>query len=334
MAAASLSVAAAAAAAYAHPDGLPSNVAIEVGNTQITKAQLARRISVLKALYGVQNPGGAKSSAFLRDMAQAVAMSTVLDHAAAARGVTVTQKSAQDTLASMISQQLGTTGSDPQAAFTQLLGQYGITEQEVLDEVARQQSIGLLFTNVTASVVKGVTEASARAYYDQDPNRFEKPESRTLSNIVVSSQTKAQQVLAALQHGTSFAAEAQAVSLDASTRTKGGSLGSVTAGQLDPAYAQVAFATAKGNLFGPVQTQYGWNVGLVQAITPAAQPPYADVSSTVLETLRSERASQEWQSWLRQQLAQAHVKYADAYRPAHPNALPSGFAAPSTASSP
>lgn len=329
-----LSGAAAAGVAYAHDDALPDGVALQVGHTRITKTQLKRRIAVLEALYGVEDPGGSKSATFRRDMAQAVAMSTVLDQAAKSRGVTVTQKAAQDTLASMITQQLGTSSADPQAAFTQLLGQFGVTENEVLDEVARQQSIGLLYTNVTAGVVKAVTDSTARAYYDKDPSRFATPESRTLRNIVVSSQDKAQQVLTVLQHGKPFAAEAKAVSLDQSTSSKGGSLGSVTPDQLDPAYAQVAFATTAGNLFGPVQTQYGWNVGLVEKITPAISHPYSEVSTDVLQEVRSQRAASEWTRWLKQQVKDAHVEYADTYRPAHPSALPSGFAQPSAVSSP
>jgi peptidyl-prolyl cis-trans isomerase C len=300
--------------------GLPDDAAFEYDGTVVTKAELDRRVEVLGALYGIAEPTDEdEKDTFRRDVAKAVAVSMILEDAARDQGIVISDKSARDTLAKMVEGQLG---NDPQRAFTEMLARFGVTEDDVLEEVKRQQAIARLFQDRTADAVDDVTPTDVRAYYGQDPDRFATPERRRLRNIVVKARREAVAVLARVRRGNDFAALARATSLDDATRQKGGSMGTVGAGELEGAYADAAFAAAAGEAFGPVQTRFGWNVGQVVRIVPGRAVSFAEVEDRVTDELRSERALKAWRAWLADRIHDADVEYAASYRPAHPDEPP------------
>ncbi len=75
-------------------------------------------------------------------------------------------------------------------------------------------------------------------------------------------------------------------------------------------------------MFGPVQTQYGWNVGKVIQITPPAPAVFDTVKDNLRQQLQLERQLDTWRGWLAGVIRKAHVRYADAYRPADPDSPP------------
>ncbi len=300
--------------------GLPGDAAFRVGDTVVTKDQLHNRVKVLGALYGIREPvGGTELEQFRRDVAKAVVVSMILDNAAADRQIVIADKSARDTLNKMIGDQMG---SDGQRAFTDLLGKLSVSENDVLDEVKRQQRTARLFQDVTASAVATVSDDQLPSYYDSHKADFLVPEQRHLRNIVVATKEQADQVVQRATSGTDFAALVNETSLDETTRSKQGDLGLVAASQLESDYAKAAFAAAVGSVFGPVQTRFGWNVGQVVESKPGTQPPYDQVKDQVRDALRSERALGAWQKWLAERIKAADVEYADDYRPADPDAPP------------
>ena len=310
--------------------GLPGNAAFEYAGAVVTRDELSDRVELLGALYGISEPDDAKGRAsFRRDAAKAIAVSMILDRAAQARDIVIADKSARDTLATMIRTQLGPDGS---AEFTRVLGEFGVSERNVLDEVKRQQATARLFQDVTAAAVAGVTIEDARAYYDADPAKFAVPEKRRLRNIVVATRAEAEGILAKVRAGRDFGSLARRHSLDESTRDSRGSLGTVDASRLESSYARAAFAVPAGDAFGPVETEFGWNVGLVVAVRHGTRVAFDDVSGRVLDTVRSERATRAWSDFLADQLRKADVHYADTYRPAEPEAPPTDQAGTSLTS--
>jgi parvulin-like peptidyl-prolyl isomerase len=311
---------AAAVIAVTQSRGLPDDAAFEYDGEVVTTADLDDRVEVLGALYGIKEPeAGKDKDTFRRDTAKAVAVSMILEDAAADEDIVISDKSARDTLAKMVDGQMG---ADPQRAFTEMLSRFGVTEDSVLQEVKRQQALALLFQKLTAEAVEDVTPTDVRAFYGKDPGRFGTPERRQLRNIVVATRAEADAVLAQVRSGTDFAAAARQSSLDDATREQGGAVGEVGAGELEEAYAEAAFAAGAGELFGPVQTRHGWNVGQVLKVLPAAAATFAAVEDQVTDELRSERALKAWREWLADRIRDADVEYAAAYRPAHPDEPP------------
>lgn len=311
---------AAVAIAVNQSRGLPDNAAFEYDGQVVTTSDLDDRVEVLGALYGIKEPEARKDKdTFRRDTAKAVAVSLILEDAARDEGIEISDKSARDTLAKMVDGQMG---ADPQRAFTEMLAGFGVTEDSVLEEVKRQQALALLFQKLTAEAVEDVTPTDVRAFFGKDPGRFATPERRELRNIVVASEAEAEAVLAQVKAGTDFASVARQSSLDDATREQGGDVGAVGSAELEEAYAEAAFEAAAGELFGPVQTRHGWNVGQVVKVLPAAKTTFAAVEDQVTDELRSERALKAWRQWLADRIRDADVEYAAAYRPAHPDEPP------------
>lgn len=320
-------LAAGAGYAWARHDRLPADAVLRYAGHTVTKKQLDARIDVLSALYGVKPPTGSKVGAFRRDAAKSMAVSLILDHEIRSRGIVISDKQARDELDKLVQQQL----SGGQAAFTQFLSAKGLSEGDVLAEIKQQMATSRLAEKVTARS-KPVTESAAQAVYDAHKSQMRSSESRHLLNIVVASQADADRVAKQARRGADFAALATTWSQDGSTKDQGGDLGTLTADQLDRAYAKAAFAAPKGGVFGPVKTQYGWNVGKVAGITAPVRVDFATMKDTLVSGLEDKEKLDLWDRYLSGLLRRAHVEYAAAFRPAHPSALPSapdtGTAAP------
>jgi peptidyl-prolyl cis-trans isomerase C len=291
--------------------GLPGGVAYEAAGVRVTAAEFTRRTAVLEVLYRVQAPTDpAQAHKFRRDTAATLATSTVIYRAALAAGLSPAAGKAQQALDRFISERYPSDGQD---GFTQTLAASHISKQDVLDEISMQLADQSLFDKVTAGIT--VSDADVRAAYDENPAAYAQPEQRQLRHIVVADQATAQKVLADLQHGADYASEVTTYSEDASTRSSGGELGSLTAGQLDPTFAAAAFGVGQGALFGPVQTSFGWHVGQVETIVPAKASTFDAAKSEVHDRLLADRSVAAWTAYLDKAKTKAHIRYASAYRP-------------------
>jgi peptidyl-prolyl cis-trans isomerase C len=303
-------------------DELPADAALRVSGQTISKDQLNRRVNMMEALYGLQQPKDAKGkSAFNRSVAKALAVSEIVDGAAKQRGIVIADKAASDQLNKLITDN----GGQDRQSFLRGLGTRGISEQQVLEEVKRQQENARLFSQITGST-KPSTDQQARGYYTANKPKMVSPEQRDLANIVVSSQQQAKQVAQQASSGSDFAALAKQYSIDGSTKTKGGSLGTVTADQLESGYSNAAFRTKSGSVFGPVQTKQGWNVGKVGAIHKATPLSFDQVKSAIKSKLDNDAKLKTWDAFLATQIKSADVTYAPDYQPANPDGPPDNAA--------
>jgi peptidyl-prolyl cis-trans isomerase C len=240
----------------------------------------------------------------------------LLDRAAQKRDIVVSDKHARDILTRFIKQQLPDGGRD---AFVPALGTFGASERDVLDEIKSQTAVGDLFQQITADVEP---EADVRLAYEQRRGELVTPEQRQVRNIVVTSRSEADQVLAQARSGADFTALVQQHSVDGSTRDAGGDLGLVTADVLEQEYAATAFTVGAGEYFGPVQTRNGWNVGQAAEVVAAAPLSFEQAQERVRQELWVERSSGTWRPWVGEQIRRADVEYAARYRPADPDAAP------------
>ncbi|MDT7726574.1 MAG: peptidyl-prolyl cis-trans isomerase [Actinomycetota bacterium] len=303
-------------------DELPEDAAFQYGDQVVTVAQLQDRIQTLTALYGVQPPDPqdtGKLEAFRRDTAKAVAVSLVLDKSARENNIVIADKAARDVLTKFVSQQIGE-GPEARTKFVQALGTSGTSEDAVLDEIKRQLSVSQLFDSITKGT--SVTDAEVTEAFGKRKAQLDTPELRKIANIVVKTKETADQALTELRNGTAFETVVAQRSLDGATRDKGGDLGEVGAAQLEDDYARMAFATQPGAVFGPVQTQYGWNIGKVGQVLPPQPAAFEQVKDKLKQQLELEKALEKWRGWLGEQLKGAGVRYADTYRPADPDAPP------------
>jgi peptidyl-prolyl cis-trans isomerase C len=83
------------------------------------------------------------------------------------------------------------------------------------------------------------------------------------AHILVAKEDKAKELLQMIKNGTSFADLAKQFSMCPSGR-KGGDLGWFGKGMMVKEFEDAAFNHTKGEVVGPVKTQFGWH--LIQVV--------------------------------------------------------------------
>lgn len=313
-----------AAVAMTRADELPDGAAFRYGDRVVTVAQLDDRLEVLEALYGVKRPDDeTKEDDFNRDSAKSMVVSLVLADAAAKRDIVISDKEAQTELDKLIDSQL-TGGRD---AFVEFLSSSGISERDVLDEIRAQLATSRLVDDVTADV-PAATASEARQTYDENETDMVTPEGRRLVNVVVETRADADRVTRLARRTGKLGPLAATWSLDGSTRDDGGRLGLVTADQLEDGYSRIAFSATSGEIFGPVRTSYGWNVGQVLEVVKARPVSFTDVKDEIVERLSAQARLEVWRAFLAAELKGADVEYAAAYLPDSPTAPPADVTPP------
>src|SRR3954454_2371513 len=171
--------------------------------------------------------------------------------------------------------------------YAKFLKDSGMTQDDILFRVRLDTLSNKLREKVTKGKDK-VTDPQIAAYYNKNKARFAQPERRDLRIVLTKEKAKADQAQAAIQSGQSFKDVAKKFSIDQASKSQGGVLLAVANGQQEKALDQAVFKAKKGELVGPVKTQFGYYVFKVQKITPASQQSLAQAKQTIKQLLASQ----------------------------------------------
>jgi foldase protein PrsA len=181
--------------------------------------------------------------------------------------------------------------------YQQFLETSGQTEEDLLFRV----KLDVLSTKVRDEVLEGTDEISDEDiadYYEENKERFAQPERRDLNVVLTRTEARANEARQALESGQSFQTVAKEFSIDEASKSQGGKLPAVAEGQQEKAFDDAIFAAERGELTGPVKTQFGWYVFEVTKVTPASQQSLEEASETIRSLLRSEREQEALQSFV------------------------------------
>jgi peptidyl-prolyl cis-trans isomerase C len=305
----------------------PKGDALKVEGEKISNAEFQRRVELLRALYDVRPPTDpAKLATFRGDAAKGMAVATLVAHDVAERKLQAADKVVRDRLDGFITQRYPEGGRNQ---FIQALGNYGVSEDDVLGEFRRILDTQALFKSVTAGVKVGEDQISKA--FEERKAQLAVPEKRHLRHLVVKTEDEAKKALTRVKGRETFEGVAKDVSLDTSTKDEGGDLGAVSRAQLDPAFGAAAFGAAEGATFGPVQTKNGWHIGLVEDVTPGHPVTLDEVHDSLRDTLVAETSLAKWRGYLADRIRTADACYAKGNRPADPKAPPPDLTTPTSA---
>src|SRR4051812_36968788 len=159
------------------------------------------------------------------------------------------------------------------------------------EDILFRVKLDTLSNKLREKVTKGkdkVTDQQIAQYYNKNKARFAQPERRDLRIVLTKTVDKANQAKAAIQGGQPFKTVAKKFSIDQASKSQGGVLLAVAKGQQEKALDQAVFKASKGQLVGPVKTQFGYYVFKVQKITPASQQSLAQAKETIKQLLASQ----------------------------------------------
>lgn len=173
------------------------------------------------------------------------------------------------------------------ADYRKFLRESGSTEADI----RFQLEIELLQQGLVAKVTKGsdrVTRAEIEAYYRENREQFATPESRDLRVVLTKSRSRALRARAAVLAGRSWSSVAKRYSIDEASKNRDGKLVGVTEGQQERALDRAVFKARRGQIRGPVRTQFGYYVFKVIRITPPVQQTLKQATPTIKSLVASE----------------------------------------------
>jgi peptidyl-prolyl cis-trans isomerase D len=160
----------------------------------------------------------------------------------------------------------------------------------------------LSFTPKDLAAYQTVTDDEIKAYYEAHADDMKQKEEVKARHILVQSKkedseedkakakAKIEDIYKKAMAGQDFAELAKKYSEGPSSVT-GGELGWFGKGDMVPEFEQTAFATAKGNISKPVQTQFGWHVIYVEDRKDAADKALEEVKDEISRSLAEEKAA-------------------------------------------
>ena len=132
-----------------------------------------------------------------------------------------------------------------------------------------------------------VSDAEIKTAYQDRIDEFTTPEQRRVRQMVFDDAAVAGTAFERVSGGEEFAAVAQDLLGWSELDTQ---LGLVTRSDLDDALAEQVFATAAGNIAGPVESAFGVHVLAIDEIIAGGEASLDDVRDAIRQTLQSESA--------------------------------------------
>jgi peptidyl-prolyl cis-trans isomerase C len=149
-----------------------------------------------------------------------------------------------------------------QEAYEQALKQNNITEEQLREDLREN----ILPVQNVQERVTGDAEPSdeeIQNYYEKNKEaQFTIPEQRCVRHILFNKdqKEKAEDVKQQLENGGDFAKLAKENSQDPGSAAQGGDLGCLGKGETVPEFEQAAFGAERGEIVGPVQTEFGYHI--------------------------------------------------------------------------
>lgn len=162
----------------------------------------------------------------------------------------------------------------------------------------------VVFSPETVSVTALANEDELKQFYEQNKSRFGQEETRRASHILIApgegAEAKAKAILEQVKANPAKLAEvAKKESADIGSAEFGGDLDFFARGQMVPEFEDAVFAAKKGDIVGPVKSEYGYHIIYVTDIDAARVKTFEEVRSEIEAT------------WAQQKKQEAFAENAD-----------------------
>lgn len=148
---------------------------------------------------------------------------------------------------------------------------------------------------LTRAADDAVSEAAIADAYEAFVTEFDGREPTpefNASHIIVETEEEAQALRTRLDEGADFAELARENSTDGAA-ANGGSLGWFGLGAMVPEFEEAVTAMEVGEIEGPLQTQFGWHLVILNDTRMSTAPALEDVRDQLVESIRREAVEAE-----------------------------------------
>ena len=235
--------------------------------------------------------------------------------------ITVSDKEVDQELAKLkeqVGDQARSSGQDVsnQEAYEQALKQNNITEEQLREDIRENLPVQEVQERVTGEAEP--SDEEIQNYYEKNKEaQFTTPEQRCVRHILFNKdqKEKAEDLKQQLENGGDFAKLAKENSQDPGSAAQGGDLGCLGKGETVPEFEQAAFGAERGEIVGPVQTEFGYHILQVTDVKSEQTRSLQEVESQIRAQLASEKQSEAFTKWIEEQKKMRDVKYLKGYEP-------------------
>ncbi|MBA3424340.1 MAG: peptidylprolyl isomerase [Rubrobacter sp.] len=313
---------------------------------EITEAEVQEQVKLLAQQSGMGevSPDSPQYDAMLQQAMPQIVALEVAQAYAKEQGITVSEKEVDQEIEKIKDQvaMQAPEGLGREEAFDQALKQNKLTEEQLRQDIREN----LPLQKVQERVAGGAkpSDQDVQDYYKQNKgSQFTNPAQRCARHILFNKdqKEKAEEVKTQLQDGDEFGPLSKKYSQDPGSAEKGGDLGcqpkvDPSTGQPPyvPAFNEAIWGADKGEILGPVETQFGLHLIEVTDVKEESVTPLPEVEGQIRQQLTSEKQSAAFQKWVEKEIEDRNVKYLNGYKPPKtPAGQPSSGSASSSASS-
>lgn len=155
----------------------------------------------------------------------------------------------------------------------------------------------------TRDYIKPVSDADVEKYYTEHAAEFERPAQARAAHVLVRvpeaggsegedrARAKVAEAIKRAKGGEDFGKLAREISEDPGSKARGGDLGMVKKGDLEPQFEQALFALKPGEISPePVRTPFGFHAIKVTEVQPGGKTPLKEVAGQIRDRLSAEAA--------------------------------------------
>lgn len=192
--------------------------------------------------------------------------------------------------------------------YASALQQNQTTEEELRSDIERNLVVQQTVQTVTADL-QPVTDEEVQTFYDENPQFFANDEQIAARHILISTEglesdeaiaearSRAEDIRQELLDGADFAEVAEQKS-EGPSGPRGGDLGTFGRGRMVPAFEEVAFSLAEGDISQVVETQFGFHIIQVTDKIEAGTVPVEEVTQDIRQYLSQEKQAEALDSYV------------------------------------
>lgn len=154
--------------------------------------------------------------------------------------------------------------------------------KEALKAVEKEILTSMTINKVLRDIT--VTDEELKNYYNSNKAAFGKPATVSARHILVEKEEDALRIQKEIEEGLSFSDAAMKYSTCPSNQ-QGGNLGEFSKGMMVPEFEKAAFEAEIGKVAGPVKTQFGYHLILVEGKKEASEKPFEEVKDQIAAQL-------------------------------------------------
>lgn len=163
--------------------------------------------------------------------------------------------------------------------------------KETLEKMKNELASHMAATSVIEKVT--IDEGEIQRYYAENPKQFVAGARVCAKHILVDEEEQAQKIAKELAEGKAFEEAAREYSTCPSAE-KGGDLGYFGRGQMVPEFEKAAFEGEIGKVLGPVKTQFGFHLILVEDKKEEKTVSYEEIKDNLYSQLLQQKKQEAY----------------------------------------